>query len=280
MSEPPDLAGRRLAGKVAIVVGGGAETEFAGTGSATARLFAAQGAQVAVVGRTEAKTSKTVELIERAGGAGMALIADATKDADCQRAVTDVIDRYGRLDVLVNNVGIPDRVGIEDFDEKVWYAVLDSNLKAPLLMAKHAVAHLRAAGGGSIINTGSIAGLQASGGIAYGTSKGGLIPLTREMAMLLGPDSIRVNCVIPGHLHTPNGVRYGGPEMRLLRRSLTMLDAEGTGWDVAWAILYFASDESRFVTAQSLTVDGGVTNVLGMSQVTRTKGTSDKGADR
>jgi NAD(P)-dependent dehydrogenase (short-subunit alcohol dehydrogenase family) len=91
------------------------------------------------------------------------------------------------------------------------------------------------------------------------------------MAMALGPDRIRVNCVIPGHLYTPNGIRYAGPEMRELRRSLTMLGTEGTGWDVAWAVLYFASDESRFVTAQWLTVDGGVTNVLGLSQVTRTR---------
>ncbi|MGE0878694.1 MAG: SDR family NAD(P)-dependent oxidoreductase [Acidimicrobiia bacterium] len=263
--------GERLAGKVAIVVGAGAETEFAGTGSATARLFAAQGAKVTVTGRSEQKTFKTAELVATEGGSSLAVIADATIDADCERVVAETVEKFGRLDVVVNNVGVPYSVQVDKFDESTWDAAFASNVKAPMLMAKHAVPHMREAGGGSIINIGSVAGMQASGGIAYGTSKGALVPLTREMAMQLGPDSIRVNLVIPGHLFTPNGIRYGGEEARQLRRALTMLDAEGTGWDVAYAALYFACDESRFVTAQWITIDGGVTEVLGLTQVTRTQ---------
>lgn len=263
--------GTRLAGKVVLVVGGGSTGEYPGTGSAMARLFAAQGAMVVVMGRTMERTAKTVAQIAAAGGQATAVVGDTTVATDCERVANTAVECYGRLDVVVNNVAVHKSVSVEDFDEQVWTEVFDGNLKALVLMAGFALPHFRAAGGGSIVNIGSVAGVQASGSVGYGTAKGAVIPLTRDMAMALGKDHVRVNCVIPGHLHTPHVARTsGGQEHRELRNQLNVLGIEGTGWDAAWAALFFASDESRFITGQSLIVDGGVTSVLGLSQVLRT----------
>jgi len=263
--------GTRLAGRTALIVGGGSTGDYAGTGSATAVLFAAQGCNVVVMGRTEERTAKTVGLIEEVGGHGVPFVGDTTTLDDCRRAVATAAEHFGRLDIVVNNVAVHKGVSVDDFDEAVWDEIFDGNLKAPMLMASAAVELMRAGGGGSIVNIGSVAGMQTSGSIGYGTAKGGLIPLTRDMAMALGKDGIRVNCVIPGHLHTPHvAVVSGGNEHRELRNRLNMLGIEGTGWDAAWAVLFFAGDESRFITGQSLAVDGGVGSILSMVQVLRT----------
>jgi NAD(P)-dependent dehydrogenase (short-subunit alcohol dehydrogenase family) len=269
----PDIRGSRLAGKVALVVGGGSTGDYPGTGSAIARLFAAQGARVAVMGRTDEHTTSTVDQIQAAGDEAMVVLGDTTLAEDCRRALSTAAERYGRLDVLVNNVAVHKSVPADDFDDAVWDAVFDGNLKAPMLMSSLAVPHFRAAGGGAIVNIGSVAGVQTSGAVGYGTAKGAVIPLTRDMAMALGKDGIRVNCVVPGHLHTPHVSRVsgGGDEYRDLRNQLNMLGREGTGWDAAWAALFFACDESGFVTGQSLQVDGGLTSILALSQVLRTR---------
>lgn len=268
--ETPSLRGDRLAGKVALVVGGGSTGDYPGTGSAMARLFAAQECRVGVVGRTADHTQQTVTDIEAAGGEAVAVLGDTTDADDCARVVATVVDRLGPIDVLVNNVAVHKSVTIDDFDQDTWTEILDGNFTAPLLMSRFAVPHMRGRGG-SIVNIGSVAGLQATGAIGYGTAKGALHTLTRDMAMALGKDGIRVNCVIPGHLHTPHVPRTGaGDEYRRLRVDLNMLGTEGNGWDAAWAALFFASDESRFVTAQSLVVDAGVTSVLGFVQALRT----------
>ncbi len=265
-----ELSGTRLTGKVALVVGGGSTGDYPGTGSAMACLFAAQGARVVVMGRTQTHSARTVEQIRIAGHEAVAFIGDTTRRADCEGAVATARERYGRLDVVVNNVAVHKAVAVEEFDEAVWDEIYDGNLKAPMLMASSALSLLRASGGGSIVNIGSVAGVQSSGIIGYGTAKGAVIPLTRDMAMALGPEGIRVNCVIPGHLHTPHVEGVGGPDARQIRTRLNMLGTEGDGWDAAFAALFFASDESRFVTGQSLQVDGGVTQVLAFSQVMRT----------
>jgi len=271
MRSQPKLQTRRLAGKVALVVGGGATGDYPGTGSAIARLYAAHGASVVVMGRTAAHTGQTVEQIRATGGVATAFLGDTTRGTDCEGAVNTAREQYGRLDVVVNNIAVHKGVTVDGFDEGVWGEIYDGNLKAPLLMASHAVGLLRETGGGSIVNIGSVAGVQASGSIGYGTAKGALIPLTRDMALALGKDGIRVNCVIPGHLHTPHVARVSGSnEHRELRTRLNMLGIEGDGWDAAWAALFFASDESRFITAQCLQVDGGVTDVLALTQVLRT----------
>jgi NAD(P)-dependent dehydrogenase (short-subunit alcohol dehydrogenase family) len=263
--------GDRLAGKVALVVGGGSTGDYPGTGSAMARLFAAQGCRVGVVGRSEEHTRKTVDEITAAGHEAIAVLGDTTARDECERTVATVVEHFGPIDVLVNNVAVHKFVTVDDFDDEVWTEILDGNFKAPLLMTHFVAPHMRGRGG-SIINIGSVAGLQASGSIGYGTAKGALHTLTRDMAMALGPDGIRVNCVIPGHLHTPHVPRTGaGEEFRQLRVDLNMLGIEGNGWDAAWAALFFATDESRFVTAQSLVVDAGVTSVLGFVQAMRTR---------
>jgi NAD(P)-dependent dehydrogenase (short-subunit alcohol dehydrogenase family) len=272
MDLPPlDIRGARLAGKVALVVGGGSTGQYPGTGSAISRLYAGQGARVVVMGRTREHTGETVAQILSAGGQATPFVGDTTNADDCDRAVTEAVRRYGGLDVLVNNVAVHKSVSVDGFDEAVWGEIFDGNVKAPMLMGSFAVPHMRAGGGGSIVNIGSVAGVQTSGSVGYGTAKGAVIPLTRDMAMAVGKHGIRVNCVIPGHLHTPHVGRVsGGEEHRELRNELNMLGREGTGWDAAWAALFFASDESAFVTGQSLLVDGGVTSILAVSQVLRT----------
>jgi len=270
--------GARLEAKVALVVGGGSTGDYPGTGSAMARLFAAQGARVVVMGRTPDRTQKTVSAILEAGGEAAAFVGDTTRAQDCEAAVSTALARFGRLDVLVNNVAVHKSVSLDAFDPEVWDEIYEGNLKATMRMTAAAVPAMRQAGGGAVINIGSVAGLQSSGAIGYGTAKGALIPLTRDMAMALGKDRIRVNCVIPGHLHTPHIARLSGghDKNRELRNQLNMLGLEGDGWDAAFSALFFASDESRFVTGQCLQVDGGVTNILGMAQVLRTAATAEK----
>ena len=263
--------GERLAGRVALVVGGGSTGEYPGTGSATARLFAAQGAAVAVVGRTAEHTQRTVDDITAERGRAIALLGDTTSSADCARVVDEAVASFGGLDIVVNNVAVHSGVSIEGFDEAEWDRIFDGNLKALMIMASAAVPHLKARGG-SIVNIGSVAGSQATGQVGYGTAKAAVPPLTRDMAAALGSSGIRVNCVIPGHLHTPHVDRLGSnEEMRELRNRLNVLGTEGDGWDAAWAALFFASDESRFITGQSLVVDGGVTSMLALVQVMRTR---------
>jgi NAD(P)-dependent dehydrogenase (short-subunit alcohol dehydrogenase family) len=270
MEDERELRGRRLAGKVALVVGGGSTGDYPGTGSAMATLFAAQGCKVGVAGRSADHTQKTVDAIAESGDEAIAVLGDTTNREDCARIVETVVARFGPIDVLVNNVAVHKMVDVDAIDDDLWTEIFDGNLKAPLLMSQFVVPHMRGRGG-SIINIGSIAGLQATGAIGYGTAKGALGPLTRDMAMVFGRDGIRVNCVIPGHLRTPHVPRTGaGDEYRQLRIDLNMLGIEGNGWDAAWAALFFASDESRFITGQSLIVDAGVTEVLGFVQAVRT----------
>jgi NAD(P)-dependent dehydrogenase (short-subunit alcohol dehydrogenase family) len=261
----------RLAGKVAIVVGGGTtgdDPQLPGTGAASALLLASSGASVAVVGRSAVHTEGTTERIRTSGGAAAACLGDATDSDDCDRIVAAVAERFGRVDVLVNNLGMATGGSVADVDDATWDQAITVNLRAPIAMSRAVVPQMRAAGGGSIINVGSVAGRQASGSAPYGTTKAALIGLTREMAMSLGPDGIRVNCVLPGHLQTPMGDRGGGA-FRDLRRRLSLLGTEGTGWDVGWTVVFLASDEARFITAATLPVDGGVTEQLALSAIMR-----------
>jgi NAD(P)-dependent dehydrogenase (short-subunit alcohol dehydrogenase family) len=271
---PANARGNRLDGRVALVVGGGTTGDYPGTGSATARMFAGHGARVVVMGRTEERTRRTVDDIEREGGTAIAVVGDTTSGDDCARAAAAAVSEFGRLDIVVNNVAVHQHVSLESFDEATWDAIYDGNLKAVARMTSHALPHLRASGGGSVINIGSVAGVQATGVVGYGTAKAAVEPLTRDMAAVLGKDGIRVNCIIPGHLHTPHVERVGGggDSARALRNGLNVLGIEGDGWDVAAAALFFASDDSTFVTGQSLIVDGGVTSVLAVSQVMRVRG--------
>jgi NAD(P)-dependent dehydrogenase (short-subunit alcohol dehydrogenase family) len=141
------------------------------------------------------------------------------------------------------------------------------NLRAPIAMTRSCAPHFRGAGGGAIVNVGAIAGIQASDSAPYGTTKAALLGLTRDMASGLGSFGVRANCVIPGHLNTPIASRSRG--RRDLRVRLSMHGVEGTGWDAAWAVLFLASDESRYITATTLVVDGGVTQQLTQATLIR-----------
>ena len=166
--------------------------------------------------------------------------------------------RFGRLDILVNNAAITGAGGVGVSYEEMWNRVIALDLTAVMLMSRSAVPHLRSAGGGAIVNMSSIAAIRGMGSGAYGAAKAGVIGLTYDLAYAHGRDNIRVNCIAPGHLYTPMGDQ-GGPELRERRRRAGLLGTEGTAWDAAWAALFLASDESRWITGAVLPVDAGTT---------------------
>jgi NAD(P)-dependent dehydrogenase (short-subunit alcohol dehydrogenase family) len=255
---PANAQGSRLTGKVALVTGGGSDREFLGIGAAISILFAAQGAQVAVVDIAAERAQRTLERITALGGDAMAVEADVTDTGSCQRAVAAIADRYGHVDVLVNNAAIAGGGTVVDIDEELWEQTLRVNLGGVMRMSRAAIPELRRAGGGSIVHVSSIAGLRGLGTAAYAAAKGGVQALTADMAYSHGPEGIRVNCIVPGHLHTPMGYQ-GSAETRQLRRDSGLLDAEGDAWDAAFAALFLACDESKWITAVLLPVDAGTT---------------------
>ena len=256
--EVPDNWG--LTGKVAIVTGGGAAGDGIGNGRAAAILLARAGTRVVVVDRDAGLAKRTVEMIAAVGGEAIALPADVTRAADCAAMVEAALDRFGRLDFLDNNVGIGSRGSILDESEESWRRLMTVNVDSMFLAAKHAIPAMRRAGAGAIVNVSSISALRPRGLTAYSASKGAVIALTRAMAVDHGPDGIRVNCVAPGPVYTPMVYQRGmSEEARARRRKASLLGIEGTGWDVGRAVRFLLSDHARYVTGQTLVVDGGAT---------------------
>ena len=256
----------RLEGKVAIVTGAGSSGPGVGTGKATSILFAREGCKVLLLDVDRARAEETLATIREEAGeaddAGEASVfqADVTKSDDCRRAVEAAVDRYGHLEVLMNNVGIVTPGNVVTVEEEDWDRVLDVNLKGMMLTSKYAVPRMIEAGGGSIINMSSILGLRAGRNpesAPYSASKGGGIALTTSMSVEHGRDNIRVNAIAPGYLYTPM-VSDRSEEARDLRRRAAPLGTEGTAWDVAWAALFLASDEARWITGVVLPVDAGL----------------------
>jgi NAD(P)-dependent dehydrogenase (short-subunit alcohol dehydrogenase family) len=250
----------RLAGKVALVTGAGSRAAGVGNGKATSILFAREGAKVVCVDHILDRAAETVADIEKEGGSAVAVAADVTNRGDCEQMIGVAIEKYGRLDILHNNVGIGSRQGIREVTEDEWDRVMDVNLKSIIFSTQAAIPHMEAAGGGSIINIASIAALRHYYGIpAYQTSKAGIIGLSMNLAGDLGEKKIRVNTICPGQVWTPMAASHMSPARRAVRQKSGFIQEEGTAWDIAWCAVFLASDESRWITAQVISVDAGVT---------------------
>jgi NAD(P)-dependent dehydrogenase (short-subunit alcohol dehydrogenase family) len=251
----------RLEGKVAIVTGAGSRGEGIGNGRAAALLFAREGAKVLVVDNSPPAANETLKMIRKEGGEAEVFVADVSRSDDCRAMVEGAVKRWGRLDILDNNVGISGRGTVAAVEEKDWDLVMAVNVKSMMLTGKYAVPAMAAAGGGSIINISSIGALRPREDMTpYAASKGAVIALTRAMAVSHGKDGIRVNCIAPGPMYTPMVYSRGMSEQtRQRRKQASLLKIEGTGWDIGYAALFLASDEARFITGAVLVVDGGVT---------------------
>ena len=257
----------RLTGKVAIVTGGGSYGDDVGTGRATAVCLAREGAKVLVADINEANAMNTVEAVRAdSGGDATTFVGDATCSSDSRAMIESAVERYGGLHVLVNNLGFGGRSvawgnqrGLTDLNEARWQQAIKLNLNSAMLASKHAIAPMTTTGGGSIINMSSVDGLVTSMNYSmqYGVSKGALIMLTKATAVWHGRSGIRANCIAPGHLHSAF-TSHMDTELRDRRRRVTPLGTEGTPWDVAWAAVFLASDESRWISGVTIPVDGGV----------------------
>jgi NAD(P)-dependent dehydrogenase (short-subunit alcohol dehydrogenase family) len=261
------MAGLRMEGKQVVVVGAGQmEGETIGNGRAMSLLFAREGATVLCVDRRLDSAEETVAMVAAEGGTASALRADITDEDDCRAIVSGALERLGRIDALVNNVGIGDGDnGAVQLAAEAWDRILDVNLKGMWMTCKHALPVLMQQGAGAIVNISSVAATCSAPFLAYKVSKAGVNALTQQLAMTGAGKGVRVNAVMPGLMDTPMAietmVREIGIEreqLRAIRNSLVPLGQQmGTAWDVAHAVLYLASDEARFVTGAILPVDGG-----------------------
>ncbi len=250
----------RLDGKVAIVTGAASRGEGVGNGAAAAILFAREGARVVLANRSLERAEALAASIRADGGEAVAVAADVAREEDAAHLAEVALERFGRIDILHNNVGIgaggtPETVKLED-----WDRVFRINLTTALLCCRAVLPAMKAQGGGSIINVSSIAGMTglmgSAGAVAYTTTKAGLQGFTLSVAADYAAHGIRANCIIVGTVNTPM-VAHLGEEARERRRRGVPLQTEGTGWDVGHAAVYLASDEARWVTGVMLPIDGG-----------------------
>lgn len=247
-----------LEGKIAVITGAAS-----GIGLGTAKRMAEAGASIVLLDIDKPGGEKSVEEITNLGGKAKFYRCDVTSNLDCKKAAENVIQEFGRIDILFNNAGIIIRKNIVDLSEEEWDEVLNVNLKAIYLLSHHVIPYMIKTGGGSIINTGSGWGLKGGPkATAYCASKGGVVNLTRAMAIDHGKDNIRINCVCPGDVDTPllhgEAAQLGEDEAKFLEEATDRpLDRIGVPDDIANAVLYFASDMSSWVTGSVLVVDGG-----------------------
>lgn len=263
----------RLEDKVAIVVGAGQTPgEGLGNGRAAALLFAREGARLLLVDRRVESATETRRLIEDEGGTAVVCEADVTREDDCRRIAASCLEEFGRIDVLHNNVGIgTGDGGTTTLESDAWDRIFDVNLKGPFLTCKYVLPTMRAQGSGSIINISSIAAIAAHPGVAYKTSKAGLNALTQALAIGNARFGVRANAIMPGLIETPMAIEgisqgRGVDRNELIRKRNAQVPLGrkmGTAWDVAFAALFFASDESRFVTGVVMPVDGGQSSRIG-----------------
>lgn len=257
----------RVEGKVAIVTGAGSSPgPGVGTGKATAVVLAREGARVLLVDLHPERAEETRAMIAEEGGTAEVFGGDLTRAAECEAMVAAAVDAFGTVDILVNNIGLASVGTVVDTTEEAWDRAFDVNLRTAFLASKYAVPVMVDRGAGSVVNISSISALRGDGTLAYSAAKGGLTAMTVEMAYAHGRQGVRVNAVAPGHITTPMVLTaYGaGPRtefLNTLRKEAGLLGTEGTGWDVAWAAAFLASDEARWITGVVLPVDSGVLTV-------------------
>jgi NAD(P)-dependent dehydrogenase (short-subunit alcohol dehydrogenase family) len=259
----------RLDGKVAIVTGAGSSGPGWGNGKATATLFAREGASVFAVDMNPAALQETKDIIESESGQCASFVADVSNGEQVQKLVESCMATYGRVDVLHNNVGILAVGGPEETSEEVWDRITAVNLKSMFLTCKYVLPLMVRQGHGSIVNVSSVASIRYTGypSVAYNASKGAVNQLTQNIAVQYACKGVRANCVLPGLMNTPmihgplkNIYGRGGIEEMLRRRDESVpMGKMGDAWDVAYASLFLASDEARYITGAMLIVDGGLT---------------------
>ena len=261
--------GKRLQDKVAIVTGAGSIGPGWGNGKATAVLFAREGAKVFAVDLNRAAAEETKGLIDQEGGLCRVHQADVTKSAEVKAFVERCLEIYGRVDVLLNNVGIVESGGPVEISEENWDRLIDINLKSMFLTCKYCLPVMEKQGSGAIVNISSIGALRFLGYpcVSYNASKGAVNQLTQNIAVQYAAKGIRSNCVLPGLMNTPM-IReplkkfYAGGDidkMIEIRNQQCPMKKMGDAWDVAYAAIFLASDEAKYITGANLVVDGGIT---------------------
>lgn len=243
----------RLDGKVAIVTG-----STSGMGRDTAYVFAEEGAKVIITGRNEQRAKETVDHIKKKGGEASYVIANLADRSSLDRIVDETVEKYGTIDILFNNAGLLSVKNIMDISAEEWDKIMQVNITASMLLSKKVAPIMKAKGKGYIINTSSIAGTSSRwGAVAYCTSKHGLNGLTRALARELGPE-IRVNAILPGAILTAMLESGGGEDAVEGMKQMSPLKRIGKGREIGTAALFFATEDSSFITGQLLRVDGGV----------------------
>ena len=259
----------RLEGKVALITGAGSVGPGWGNGRACAVLFAREGASVVAVDLDRSAVDETQRLIEEEKGHCLVLEADVTDGKAVEGMIAETVEQAGGLDVLVNNVGGSVPGGPVELSEEDWAGQLDFNLTSAFLTTKHALPVMEARGGGAIVNISSVAGLRFIGNhhAGYAAAKAGLVQFTKAVGVQYAARGVRCNSISVGLMHTPLvearlAGQYAAGELDALiakRHAQVPMGHMGEGWDVAYAALYLASDEAKYVTAADLVVDGGLT---------------------
>ena len=255
----------RLKGKAAIVFGAGSSGPGWGNGKAAAVAYAREGAQVACVDLVQGAADETAAIIEGEGGAAVAVAADVTDTGSVAEAVAEIVARFGRVDILHNNVGVTHMGGPVELSEEQFRAALDLNIGPVYRTAKAVVPHMLEQGGGAIVNISSLAAIRWTGYpyFAYYATKAAVNQATVALAMQYARQGIRANCIMPGLIDTPliyrqiSGQYASVEEMVAARNAAVPMGRMGSAWDVAHAAVFLASEEARFITGVCLPVDGG-----------------------
>jgi len=267
------MSGKRLEGKIAIVTGCGSSAPGWGNGKATAVLFAREGATVVGIDLNLDAALETQRIIEGEGGRAFVSAGNVLDAEQVKSFVDDCVKRFERIDILVNNVGGSAAGGPVELDEETWQAQLDINMKSAFLTCKFVLPVMEAQGQGAVVNTSSISGLRNTGKnqVAYAAAKAGLIQFTRATAVMYAPKGVRLNSVVPGLIHTGVMHRHAEKysidyeELLARRRAAVPMKCMGDAWDIAYATLFLASPEAKYITAAEIVVDGGITSVVGLS---------------